>query len=229
MSDIHPPSADEGPARSDREKILEGFMALLAEHRFERIGLGDIARASGISLSQLRREFSSPVAIVAAYMKEIDLKVLSGGDADMAEESPREKLFDVLMRRLDLLAPHKRAIRSLLRSAACNPPLALVLAGFGAQSQRWMLAASDIDSAGLKGMMRAQGLTMLFACVLRTWVDDEDPGLARTMAVLDRELSRGQRWSGCLDRLCAIPEGLSRIGSPRPRRRRGRDGDPVAA
>lgn len=229
MSDIHPPSGEAGAARSDREKIIEGFMTLLAGQRFERIGLGDIARASGVPLTQLRREFSSPVAIIVAHMKDIDLKVLAGGDADMANESPREKLFDVLMRRLDLLAPHKRGIRSLMRSATCNPPLAFALAGFGAQSQRWMLAASDIDSAGLKGRVRAQGLAMLFACVLRTWVDDEDPGLARTMAVLDRELSRGQRWSGVLDCLCTIPEGLSRIGSRRARRRRDRDSDPIAA
>jgi hypothetical protein len=145
----------------------------------------------------------------------------------MAEESPREKLFDVLMRRLEVLAPHRQAVRSLMRSARRNPGLAFALNGLAVQSQRWMLNAADIKVAGPKGMVRAQGLAMLFACVLQTWVNDEDPGLARTMAVLDRELSRAQRWSGLLDDLCSIPSGFR---GPRRRRRRDTPDDaPIAA
>jgi hypothetical protein len=70
-------------------------------------------------------------------------------------------------------------------------------------------------------MIRAQGLALLFGSVLRTWVRDDDPGLARTMAALDRALARGQRFSGFLDDLCHIPSRRCRL---RPRRRR-RDDD----
>jgi hypothetical protein len=56
----------------------------------------------------------------------------------------------------------------------------------------------------------------MFAGVLRTFVDDDDPGLARTMAALDRALARGQRWSGFLDDLCRFVP----LGRCRPRRRR---------
>ena len=103
----------------------------------------------------------------------------------MAEEPPRERLFDVLMRRLEILTPHKAAVRSLTRSAMRNPPLAFALNGLAVQSQQWMLTAADIGASGPRGMVRAQGLAVLFASVLRTWVDDDDPGLARTMAALD--------------------------------------------
>jgi hypothetical protein len=67
-------------------------------------------------------------------------------------------------------------------------------------------------------MLRAQGLALLFASVLRTWIDDQDRGLARTMAALDRALARGQRWSGLLDDLLRIPASVCR---PRQRRERG--------
>jgi hypothetical protein len=56
-----------------------------------------------------------------------------------------------------------------------------------------MMAAAGIDAAGPSGMIRAQGLAVLFARVLGTFVRDEDPGLARTMAALDRRLRRGER------------------------------------
>jgi hypothetical protein len=136
----------------------------------------------------------------------------------MAEEPPRERLFDVMMRRLELLEPRKEAVRSLRRSAACNPGLALALNARAMRSQQWMLAAADIGMSGPRGMLRAQGLAALYASVLRVWVDDDDPGHARTMAALDRALARGQRWSELLDGLCRIPHCLSRL-----RRRRHRD------
>lgn len=211
-----------------RERIISAMMELLAEQSFERIDLSDVAKRAGISLAQLRQEFSSTFAMIAAQIKDTDHKVLAGIDADMAEETPREKLFDVLMRRLEILAPHRRAIHSLMRSARLNPPLALALNGMAVQSQRWMLNAADIKVTGPKGMVRAQGLAVLYACVMQTWVHDEDPGLARTMAVLDRELSRGQRWSGFLDDLCCIPAGFKAFRPPR-RRRRDPDDETIAA
>ena len=79
---------------------------------------------------------------------------------------------------------------------------------------QWMLTAADINAGGPGGALRAQGLALLYASALRTWVDDDDPGLARTMAALDRELARGGRWAGLLDTLCRFAP--SRYG---PRRR----------
>jgi AcrR family transcriptional regulator len=206
--------------RSQRARIIDAFMALLAEKPIEQVGLAEIAKAAGVSLAELRDEFGSTFAILAAYVKQVDRAVLAGEDADMAEEPPRERLFDVLMRRIELLTPHKDAVRSLMRSAMRNPGLALALQRLALRSQQWMLTAADIGAAGPLGFVRAQGLAVLFASVLRTWVDDDDPGLARTMAALDRALARGQRWSGLLDELCRIPSLACRL---RSRRRRPAD------
>jgi AcrR family transcriptional regulator len=209
------------PSGSDRDKIIAAFMALLAEKPIEQIGLVEIAKGSGVSLTQLRGEFASTLAIFAAHVKAIDRAVLAADLSDMAEEPPRERLFDVLMRRLEVMAPYREAVRSLLRSAGRNPPLALALNGLAVRSQQWMLAAAEIDASGPRGMVRAQGLALLYGSVLRSWVGDEDPGLARTMAALDRALGRGQRFAGLLDDICRIPSRLCRL---RPRRRR-RDDD----
>jgi AcrR family transcriptional regulator len=212
---------------TEREKIIAAFMALLAEKPFESIGLAETARRAGVSLARMREEFSSTLEILAAHMKEIDRAILAEDFSDMAEEPPRERLFDVLMRRLEALAPYKAAVHSLLRSASCHPSLGMAFNRLAVRSQQWMLSAADIGSSGPKGMVRAQGMALLFASVLRTWVRDEDPGLSRTMAALDRALARGQRWSGFLDDLCAIPAGLCRVRSRW--RRRGEEAEESVA
>jgi AcrR family transcriptional regulator len=200
-------------------------MTLLAEHAFEDIGLAEVAGRAGLKLSQLRAEFGSTLAIFAAHMKDIDRAVLDAGEADMAEEPPRERLFDVLMRRLEALAPYKGAIHSILRSARRNLPLALALNAMAVRSQTWMLEAAGINASGRKGALRAQGAALLFARVLAVWLEDDDPALGRTMAALDRGLASAERWSGFLDDLCCIPAAICR--GPR-RRRRYRDEEEAA-
>jgi AcrR family transcriptional regulator len=220
------PATPPPPADTPRAKIIEAFMALLAEQPIEKIGFADLAERAGVSLAELRGEFSSTMAILAAHVKHLDRQVLAGGDADMDQEDPRERLFDVLMRRLELLAPHKEAVRSLMRSARRNPPLTLALNAMTVRSQQWMLTAAGINASGPKGMVRAQGLAMLFANVLRTWVDD-DEDQTKTLASLDNQLARGQRLVGLLDELLRIPEAACAFrnrlrGARRSRRERDR-------
>ena len=214
------PAAGQAPSTppGDRDKIVAAFLELLAERQFEEIGFADIAGRAGVSLAQLRGDFASTLAILAAHIKATDRAVLAADFSDMQEEPARERLFDVLMRRLETLGPHREAVRSLLRSARRNPPLALALNGLATRSQQWMLSAAGIEASGPRGLLRAQGLAVLFASVLRTWVRDDDPGLARTMAALDRALARGQRVAGFLDDLCRIPARLCRLRSHRRRR-----------
>jgi AcrR family transcriptional regulator len=221
-----PAPTPSAPPASDRQRIVAAFMQILAERPIEEIGFLEISTRAGVSLATLRDTFGSVLAILAAHIKEVDRQVLAGGDPDMAEEPPRERLFDILMRRIEVLAPHRRAVRSLLRSAMRNPGLGFALNGLAVRSQQWMLTAADIDAAGPRGLIRAQGLALLFARVLRVWINDDDPGLARTMAELDRALARGQRWAGFLDDLCALsPPRFLR----RSRRRRYDEDDEEAA
>jgi AcrR family transcriptional regulator len=214
-----PASATRSTPSSPRDAAIAALLQLLAEKRFEEIGLGEVAESAKVSLADLRGLFNSTLAIFAAHVKDNDRKVLAGGDGDMAEEPPHDRLFDVLMRRIEIMTPHRAAMKSMMRSAARNPGLALALNAIAVNSQQWMLTAAGISASGPKGMVRAQGLAVLFADVLRTFADDDEDN-ARTMAALDRALTRGQRWSGLLDDLCHF--------APRPGRwlrRRVRDED----
>jgi AcrR family transcriptional regulator len=199
-----------------RDKIVKAFLALLAERPFERISVMAVAERASVSLADMRAEFGSTFDMLAAFLRDIDEKTLAGGDPELAESPARERLFDVLMRRIEALKPHREAVRSLARSVRRDPALALALNRMSLRSQQWMLAAAGIDTAGLQGCVRAQGLVLVMARTLNVFVDDDDPGLARTMAKLDRELASGERWLNLFDDLC----GLVPRWAPRRRARR---------
>jgi AcrR family transcriptional regulator len=217
-------TAETAPPRtgSDRDKAIAALMELLTEQSFEDVGLAEVAGRAGIKLSQLRAEFGSTLAILGAFTKQIDNAVLDGGDADMAEEPPRERLFDVLMRRLEALAPYKDSLRSLIRSVRRNPGLALALNAMSVRSQSWMLEAAGIGASGPRGALRAQGAALMFARVMSVWIDDDEEGLDRTMAALDRGLASAGRWDGFVGDLLSIQKCLMR--GPRRRRRPADEG-----
>jgi AcrR family transcriptional regulator len=203
-----------------REKILGAFLTLLAEKRFERIELSEVAQLANVSLSDLRGEFGSTFDMVAVFFRETDKKVLSGGgqlklDPELADQSARDRLFEVLMRRFEALSPYREAVRSLYRSARTNPQLAMGLNKLAVRSQQWMLSSAGVGSSGFIGGLRAQALAGFFAKATQTWLDDEDPGLARTMASLDRQLATAERLAGFAKEMCRF---LPRCAPRRSRR-----------
>lgn len=210
-----------------RDRIIEALLSLLAERRIERVDLAAVAERAGVPLAEMRREFSSLIGVLAAFMRGIDEKVLADGlDAELAAAPARERLFDVLMRRIEILKPHRAAIRSLARSARRDPPLALALNALSLRSAQWMLAAAKIDAGGLAGCVRAQGLVLVMARTYRVWFEDDDPGLARTMAALDRELANGERALNLLGGMCRL---VPRFGGRRRRRAPMADGPAATA
>ena len=175
-----------------REAVVEALMRLAAEQPWNDIEIGDIAREAGISLAEFRDLFPSKGAVLGGLARMIDAKVLEADTSDLADEPARERLFDVLMRRLDAMAPYKPALRRIAYALRGDPLTALALNGVALNSHRFMLAAAGINTEGPLGRLRLQGSVLAFARTVEVWLQDDDPTLARTMAHLDRAIRRGE-------------------------------------
>lgn len=204
-------------------KIVEAFLALLAEKPYAEIGLGDIAARAGLTLGDLRGAYDGKLAILADFMRQIDSAVLDSAEAPSAEESRRDRLFDLIMKRLDHMAPHRAALGHLAESARRDPGLALCLNRIALDSARFMLAGAGIPTDGLRGAARTQGFVLMAARIVPVWRQDEDPDLSKTMAAVDRALEHAETWSHRTDRAARI---LCRIGSKLDRRRPRRSAKP---
>lgn len=200
-----------------RQSIVAALLGLAAERPWDRIGLADVAERAGVPLAVLRGAYAGRGEILAEFVAGIDAVVLSGSDPEMAGEPARDRLLDAVMRRLDALGPHKAAVRGLLRSARSDACLALTLARIGLVSQPWTLASAGIEASSPMGRLRAAGLGLVMARVLPVWLDDEDPGLSHTLAVLDRTLTRG---AATLDRVEKVGCKIRRFAARACARRR---------
>lgn len=199
-------SGQSAPQADPRPKIVEALMALAAEQPFEEITISEIARRAGVSLADFRDAFPSKGAVLAGLSKIIDRKVLEGVNDDLAAEPARDRLFDILMRRLDAMAPYKEGLRGVSAWARRDPMSAIALNSVALNSMRFMLEAAQIDHEGPAGTIKLQGLVLAWLRVLDVWFDDDDSN-DRTMAALDKELDRGGR-------LVARLEDLDRLAAP---------------
>lgn len=187
-----------------RNRIIEAMIALAAERPFHEVTLPAIAARAGMDLAALRAAYDSRLDVLADFVRRTDERALAGLDADMKEEGPRDRLFDVLFGRLEALKPYKAALQSIGDVACRDPALALTLNRIEALAMAWMLSAAGISAAGSRGAFRAQGLVLVWAKVLRTFLADDDPGLAKTMAELDRRLKQAERVEIGVARLCRL-------------------------
>jgi ubiquinone biosynthesis protein COQ9 len=185
-------------------RILAAALALAAAKDWAQVSLLDIAQEAKVPLGEMRDLLASKAAIIAELLRAVDREVLSRTER-VAGQEKRDLLFDVLMTRFDVLSPHKAAIKSMAKSAGADLALAVPLLA----SQHWMLEAAGIDTSGPGGGLRVAGLAGVYASVFRTWLEDEDPGHARTMAALDRRLRRGERTLNQLDAVAADVERLA--------------------
>jgi hypothetical protein len=130
--------------------------------------------------------------------------VLEQDDGELSEENSRERLFDVLMRRLEALAPYREGLREVISWLRREPAAALAMNQVTLSSMRFMLEAAGIEAEGASGAIKLQGLALAWARLLQIWLDDDEPTLSKTMAELDRVLTRGERAVAGLDRVSAL-------------------------
>lgn len=202
---------------STRGKIVDAALRLAATHGWNGLSLGHIAQEAGIGLAEFRKEFSSKAEILAAYTRMVDDAVLAKVGAADATLSSRDRLFDVLMTRFELMAPQKQGLRRIAADLRSHPGESLAQFGVAARSIYWMLAAAGIDVEGGRGALRIPGVMSIYAHAFDIWLEDDDPGLARTMAALDSRLRRGERFVQRLDDIgAAASRFFSGLISPRP-------------
>jgi len=210
-----------------RGRIIDAALRLAATKAWRDVSLHEIAQAANVTLVELSKEFYGKLSIMAAFTKLVDEQVLVRARlVHGAEDSARDRVFDVIMTRFDVLQPYRAALKSILRDGGMAPgPDTL---GRMMRSQHWMLVAAGIPADGPAGRAREAALLSVYARTIREWLDDEDPGRAKTMAVLDRRLRSGERWMQTFEDLHGRFETFGRLFK-RGRRPAREDANPASA
>ena len=184
---------------ADADKIVAAAMAAAAETGWSAMTLADVAARAEVDLAVVSRHFGSKPAILDGLSRMTDAAMLAGGPTDPADP-PRDRLFDAIMRRFDVLTAHRAGVLAVMKALGRDPVLAASRLPGLARSMRWTLELADLPPQGPLGEIRIRGLGLLYLVVLRDWLGDDSPDLARTMAALDKRLNQAEQIAGMLER-----------------------------
>lgn len=184
----------QAPSGDPESRLVEAALRLAESRGWRRTTLTDIAREADLSLADLHAHLRSRGAILSACLRYFDHIALAGPPADK-DEKPKDRLFDLLMRRFEALRPYRKAVRSMAWDSF-GEPAALVALKRLLISMGWMLEAANIPTAGLAGLIKRRILALAYLSVLAVFLRDESADLGKTMAALDRRLSMVEPFLG---------------------------------
>ncbi len=173
-------------------KIVETALELAEEQGWANTTLRDISEKSGISLSEIYTYAGHKDDILTLLGGIIDQKVLE--TVSISEQyvtSKRDRIFDILMDRYDILNDYRSGVIAILDSFMCDPKQAVISLPHICRSMNWMLEAVGIETSGIRGAIKVTGLAAIYVKVLiRVWKSDESKDMSKTMAALDKSLDK---------------------------------------
>lgn len=186
--------AKKKPADAD---IYSAAMRVAADLGWRKARLTDIADEAGLTLAELHEKHGSKSALLGNFVRHIDQSVLKHAQKSAdPEASYRDRLFDIVMHRFDALLPYKDGIRAIVKEGGGGGVGEFLCSGQRVlRSMRWMLEAADVSTAGFIGNLRVKGLAVVYAATVNVWLKDDSEDMAKTMAALDKNLSRAEKFA----------------------------------
>ncbi len=182
-------------ARTDAaDRIIEATFSRIPVEGWRQLSLASVATAAGLPIVEVYRNFGSKQAILCGFLRRITEAVLAEPPLPEEDERPRDRLFDLFMRRFDALRPYKPALEVLRRELAADPVAMLVAGATVMRSMHWMLEAADIATGGMRGRIAVKLSGAAYLSAARVWQRDDSADLGRTMAALDARLRRIEGW-----------------------------------
>ncbi len=176
----------------------EAALRLAGTVGWRHVRLEEVADEAGVTLGDLRRVAADKTDLLARFIRHIDAEVLAEESGFRPEDSVRDRLFDLLMRRFDALDPYKAGVDSAFQDTLRDPISALRIAPAGVQALGWYLEAAGESADGPIGALRLKGLAAVWLSALRAWFRDESADLSHTMKALDQGLARAEQAAGWL-------------------------------
>ena len=186
--------------RAPEPDLLTTAFALLAEQGWAGLSLMALAARANLSLVEVHRQLPGRRAILLALSERVDEAMLVIDQSELEGLPARDKLFELIMRRFDALAPFRAGLSRLAGDARRDPCILMLTLCRLDPSLRWMQELAGLRTHGLRARLQRRGLTALYVQALRTWLADDSGDRAKTMAELDTLLRRFERVAGLGER-----------------------------
>ena len=184
--------------------ICEAALALAGERGWTPLSLRDIADRAELGLAEVYEITSSKLAVLIAIEQHLSALLSGSVEAFDDEDTPRDRVFDVVMVSLEELEPYRHGVEAIYRALLKDPVSLVFLYRSFRHAMTAISEAAGLETEGLKGRLTIDGMSVIWLNTFRVWLEDDGVELAKTMAELDKSL---RRLEGLVDAMpdCRLP------------------------
>jgi AcrR family transcriptional regulator len=176
-------------ATDTSDLIAAAAIQLAGRNGWRSATLAEIAAEAGVTLAELAQIYSSRPDILDGFEKMIDRRMLAGATAGI-DDQPRDRMFEIVMARLDALAPYREGAQRIAGDLPFDPQSGLVMACALPRSISWMFAGANLPLGGPLMPLKLAAVGAAYLSTFRIWLNDDSEDLSKTMATLDRNMDR---------------------------------------
>ena len=178
---------------SARNKVVQSALKVGASEGWKAVTPDRIAKDADLSMGQVIALSATPACAAALVLQHVNERVLDQVHAVDMRDTAKDRLFEVMMIRFDVLQTHRDGVVALARYLRRRPGAFVCLAPNALHAMALMLSAAGLGADGLRGVIRAKALSVAYATTFRVWLKDDSADMAQTMSALDKALSQLRR------------------------------------
>jgi AcrR family transcriptional regulator len=202
--------AKRGPGKREKnkeqtkERILRAALELFKEKGLEGTATKEISKRSGIAEGTLFNYFNTKEDLALYFFqKETDDLIAWYGKETRLQKAPlAEKLFAIIHRQLEYLAPYEEFIGAVfyrsLQPTSTLSPLSLESQELRLKYLRFireiLAEAEEKEQLPRVGSLGAYAVGLFYIGVVTFWLQDRSRGKQKTLALLDRALNMGTQF-----------------------------------
>jgi ubiquinone biosynthesis protein COQ9 len=171
------------------DPFLKEALEIIGKKGWSHFELKDLANDK-TSLADVYAHFPARLSILEALGKYIDQATLENLDVFGPSETPKDRLFSIMMTRFDAMTPLKPFIKTLWQDGWKEPLTIVSSLPMGLNSMTWLLQAADVDTTGIHGALRVKAFAVCYLSTVWAWLADDTLESEQTMVELDKNLQR---------------------------------------
>ena len=176
-----------------KEKLIILGFNLIEKKGWSYFSLKSLAKENKSDLESIKIFFKNKSEFLESFSEMIDNKVLASIDKDeFNKNSIKDNLFELIMLRFENLNHYKTGLKILLSDLKKSPVELKKIMKKVFDSMDLFLEIANVKNNYLMDFIKVNIIFIIYSYVFNVWLDDQSSEMSKTMAELDKWLSKAE-------------------------------------
>ena len=176
-----------------KEKLIILGFKLIEKKGWSYFSLKNLAKENKSDLESIKIFFKNKSQFLESFSEMIDNKVLANIDKDeFNKNSIKDNLFELIMLRFENLNHYKTGLKILLSDLKKSPVELKKIMRKVLDSMDLFLEIANVKNNYLMDFIKVNIIFIIYSYVFNVWLDDQSSEMSKTMAELDKWLSKAE-------------------------------------